>query len=53
MGTVIPALVTGIQLPRVGAVSDHNPWKESPAPKDLGARDPCDKHMYRLGVAVR
>ena len=36
--TLIPVLVTGIQSRRVCAV------KDSPAPKDLGALDSCDKH---------
>ncbi|RUM06698.1 hypothetical protein EFR84_10840 [Rhizobium chutanense] len=37
-------LVTGIQPPRVCAVNDSFDGKESPAPKDLGALDPCDEH---------
>jgi hypothetical protein len=43
--SLIPVLVTGIQPRRVCAVKDSFPVdKESPAPKDLGALDSCDKH---------
>ncbi|RDJ08641.1 hypothetical protein B5K05_16240 [Rhizobium phaseoli] len=34
--------VTGIQPWRVCAVNDSLPRTKSPAPKDLGALDPCD-----------
>ncbi|HWT60269.1 MAG TPA: hypothetical protein VN284_20715, partial [Rhizobium sp.] len=42
---LIPVFVTGIQPRRVRAVNDlFSADKESPAPKDLGALDSCDKH---------
>jgi hypothetical protein len=56
---LIPVLVTGIQLRRVGAVSDSRKagedleWvpdsKVFPPPKDLGALDACDKHRHEEG----
>ncbi|NKL78193.1 hypothetical protein GFL18_17705 [Rhizobium leguminosarum bv. viciae] len=47
-------LVTGIQPRRVCAVNDSCPTdKQSPAPKDLGALDSCDKHRNEgEGAAV-
>nr|KZA98689.1 hypothetical protein A4A59_25770 [Rhizobium leguminosarum] len=42
--SLIPVLVTGIQPRRVRAVNEPIQWKESFAPKDLGALDSCDKH---------
>ena len=45
--TLMPALVTGIQPPRVGAVNDSLLFVgESLAPKDLGALDACDEHRH-------
>ncbi|RFB92574.1 hypothetical protein B5K11_15010 [Rhizobium leguminosarum bv. trifolii] len=47
-------LVTGIQPRRVGAVNESHKDKGSPAPKDLGALDPCDEHRdEEIGVSVR
>ncbi|PDT05318.1 hypothetical protein CO666_06790 [Rhizobium chutanense] len=43
-------LVTGIQPRRVRAVNESfPPLNESPAPKDLGALDSCDKHRNEGG----
>ncbi|PDT09582.1 hypothetical protein CO655_17365 [Rhizobium sp. M1] len=43
-------LVTGIQPPRVCAVNDSIGYRgESPAPRDLGALDPCDEHRDEEG----
>ena len=42
--SLIPVLVTGIQPRRVRAVNDSSHARNSPAPKDLGALDSCDKH---------
>ncbi|PDT11570.1 hypothetical protein CO655_08155 [Rhizobium sp. M1] len=43
--SLIPVLVTGIQPPRVRAVNDSFRLRVmSPAPKDLGALESCDKH---------
>ncbi|RUM19277.1 hypothetical protein EFQ99_31395 [Rhizobium vallis] len=50
--SLIPVLVTGIQLPRVRAVNDSNSIKASLAPKDLGALDSCDKHRNDGGEVV-
>ncbi|RUM09152.1 tRNA lysidine(34) synthetase TilS [Rhizobium chutanense] len=47
--SLIPVLVTGIQPPRVGAVSDSIMHEESSAPKDLGALDSCDEHRNEGG----
>ncbi|PDT28157.1 hypothetical protein CO660_19065 [Rhizobium sp. L9] len=41
---LIPVPVTGIQPRRVCAVNDFYQAKESPAPKEMGALDPCDGH---------
>jgi len=41
--SLIPVLVTGIQPRRVRAVNERIYVTLSPAPKDLGALDSCDK----------
>jgi tRNA(Ile)-lysidine synthase len=43
MRTLIPVLVTGM---------DQLKPKGSPAPKDLGALDSCDKHRNEGGIVA-
>ncbi|OWK23862.1 hypothetical protein AJ87_27865 [Rhizobium yanglingense] len=40
---LIPVLVTGFQPRRIRVANDFFRFKESPAPKALGALDSCDK----------
>jgi hypothetical protein len=42
--SLIPVLGTGIQPRRVCAATKAFPFRESPAPRDFGALDSCDKH---------
>jgi hypothetical protein len=51
--SLIPVLVTGIQPRRVRAVNDSPRVTTSPAPKDLGALDSCDKHWNEGSVEQR
>jgi hypothetical protein len=51
--SLIPVLVTGIQPRRVRAVKDLPRTQHSPAPKDLGALDSCDKHRNEGSMAQR
>ena len=51
--SLIPVLVTGIQPRRVRVVNDASRATTSPAPKDLGALDFCDKHRDEGSVEQR
>lgn len=51
--SLIPVLVTGTQPRRVCAVNDASRATTSPAPKDLGALDFCDKHRDEGSVEQR
>ncbi|NKM81977.1 hypothetical protein GFL84_32775 [Rhizobium leguminosarum bv. viciae] len=51
--SLIPVLVTGIQPRRVRAVNDSFAERKSPAPRDLGALDSCDKHRNEASLLLR